>query len=53
MFLRALYTFSQREKVAAERPDEGLNPTQDGNPSPGSFGATLSLWERVVRASVI
>ena len=45
-------TFSHREKVVAERPDEGMRHrmvAQNGRrriPSPVAFGDTLSLWER-------
>jgi hypothetical protein len=40
--------FSQGEKVAAKRTDEGMPASRkDRNPSPGSFGATLSRRERV------
>ena len=44
--------FSQREKVAAKQPDEGMRRSKeelDGrrrNPSPVASGDTLSLWER-------
>ena len=46
-------TFSHREKVAAEQPDEGVGnppdkrPSKRRNPSPAASGDTLSLWERV------
>ncbi len=46
-------TFSHREKVVAERPDEGMRGNQGSSPSPASFGDTLSLWERVGAASRI
>jgi hypothetical protein len=40
-------TFSDWEKVAAERPDEGLRPSASlPDSSPVAFGDTLSLWER-------
>ena len=42
-----------REKVVAERPDEGMRGNEGSSPSPASFGGTLSLWERVGAASRI
>jgi hypothetical protein len=44
-------TFSQREKVVAKRPAEGLRRSKGKRrrriPAPVAFGDTLSLWERI------
>ena len=49
--------FSQREKVAAKQPDEGMlrrcavrTSVNAASPHPSRFGGTLSLWERVALA---
>ncbi len=45
------HSFSQREKVAAKQPDEGLHASSPDilHPHPAASAATLSPWERVRR----